>query len=294
MAEGKKSFLMYAEWRDVVVGLTDAEAGRLFKHIMRYVNDENPELKNRIVALAFEPMKKQFKRDLKSWKEKGEANSKAGQLGNLKRWHKDLYELVESKNMDLETAWNIAKHRETSRPDRTRSHPIAKIAVEVDDDVDVEVKVDVEQNNLNNGEVEKNADQTRRQHPQQGKADTPEKNPAEEKPNQKAVPTPPSQPVHSPTLFLKYSDYDRMGSVLKDQRSWVDNCLKRFKIEHASFLAWIDKWIEYIKTQAEETRYLKPSQNHCANWINKELEKPNNKKAATSNAGAYAQYKHHD
>ena len=42
MAEGKNKIIFYRDWVDQFRDLTDEEAGRLIKHIMSYVNDENP------------------------------------------------------------------------------------------------------------------------------------------------------------------------------------------------------------------------------------------------------------
>jgi hypothetical protein len=43
MAEGKKTFVAYTNWMATFEKLTDEEAGRLIKHLFRYVNDLDPE-----------------------------------------------------------------------------------------------------------------------------------------------------------------------------------------------------------------------------------------------------------
>lgn len=78
MAEGKKSFLMYTDTISVVDKLTDEEAGRLFKHLLRYVNDLNPTPPDRLTELLFEPIKLALKRDLSKWEEKTNNFSDAG------------------------------------------------------------------------------------------------------------------------------------------------------------------------------------------------------------------------
>ena len=40
MAENKKSFILYCDQRSVIDMLPDDIAGKLFKHIYAYVNDE--------------------------------------------------------------------------------------------------------------------------------------------------------------------------------------------------------------------------------------------------------------
>ena len=42
--EGKKSFILYSDILDIIEELSDEQSGVLFKTILRYVNDMNPEL----------------------------------------------------------------------------------------------------------------------------------------------------------------------------------------------------------------------------------------------------------
>lgn len=88
MAEGKKGFVLYADYRGVICKLTDVKAGRLFKHIMMYVNDENPVTEDEVIELVFEPIKQQLKRDLEKWKHKSEVRSELGKQGGLKSGEK--------------------------------------------------------------------------------------------------------------------------------------------------------------------------------------------------------------
>ena len=62
--EGKKSFILYCDIIHNLKELTNEEAGILFKHILSYVNDQNPILEDRLLKIAFEPIKQQLKRDL--------------------------------------------------------------------------------------------------------------------------------------------------------------------------------------------------------------------------------------
>lgn len=78
MANNKKSFILYCDQKGTWDKLDDAQAGRLIKHILRYVNDENPTAPDFITELAFEPIKQSLKRDLKKWKGKQEQRSEAG------------------------------------------------------------------------------------------------------------------------------------------------------------------------------------------------------------------------
>jgi len=84
MAKDKKSIILYCDLISTVEKLTDTEAGLLFKHLFRYVNDLNPEPPDRITEITFEPIKLQLKRDLKKWEHKSEIRSEIGREGGLK------------------------------------------------------------------------------------------------------------------------------------------------------------------------------------------------------------------
>ena len=49
MAENKKSFVAYADWKETFDALSDEKAGQLIKHIFAYVNDENPESEDMLI-----------------------------------------------------------------------------------------------------------------------------------------------------------------------------------------------------------------------------------------------------
>ena len=78
MAKDKKSFLLYTDLKHTVKQLPDDVAGRLFKHLLSYVNDENPVTDELLVNISFEPIKQGLKRDLKKWEETKDQKSEAG------------------------------------------------------------------------------------------------------------------------------------------------------------------------------------------------------------------------
>jgi len=98
MAENKKGVLVYADWIDHFEGLTDEEAGLLIKHFFRYVNDLKPIAPDRIIEIAFAPIKASLKRDLDKWEKTISERSVNGRMGNLKKYHIDLYNKVKSIN----------------------------------------------------------------------------------------------------------------------------------------------------------------------------------------------------
>ena len=67
MAKDKKSFIAYCEWLETFEELEDEEAGRLAKHLFRYVNDLNPTTDDKTVKLCFISIKQSLKRDLKKY-----------------------------------------------------------------------------------------------------------------------------------------------------------------------------------------------------------------------------------
>ena len=64
MAEGKKSFLAYCDWKEMFDSLPDDKAGQLIKHIFAYVNDEDPQSEDFIINALFANIKNTLKRDL--------------------------------------------------------------------------------------------------------------------------------------------------------------------------------------------------------------------------------------
>jgi Family of unknown function (DUF6291) len=142
MADNKNSFVLYCDIIHVVDKLPNEKAGELFKHILKYVNDQDPKTDDLITNISFEPIKQSLKRDLNKWADSVEAKSVNGRMGNLKRWNLDLYKSVVDKLMTIENAESIAKSRKMSlgdNLDRTVSQDVANIAVSVSDSVSVSV-----------------------------------------------------------------------------------------------------------------------------------------------------------
>lgn len=92
MADNKKSVLLYCDIIHTVEGLSNEEAGLLFKHYLRYINDLNPEAPDRLTAIVFEPIKQTLKRDLKKWESKSLKNSENAN----KRWHANASERIKT------------------------------------------------------------------------------------------------------------------------------------------------------------------------------------------------------
>lgn len=119
MAVGKNKILVYADWIDKFDKLTDEEAGKLIKHFFRYVNDLDPEYPDRLTELLFADIKNTLKRDLKKWDEIKQDKSNSGKIGNLKRWHPDLYKQYTDGKISIADAIKL------SQTDRKPSQSIA-------------------------------------------------------------------------------------------------------------------------------------------------------------------------
>lgn len=126
MAEGKKSFVLYCDQRDLFSKLSDEQAGKLIKHIFSYVCDENPVTDDFIIDLAFTPIKTSLKRDLKKFETVKHHRSELGKKGAAARWH------------------TIAKHAagiSEMANDAVGILPMAKMADSVSDSVNDNVNV---------------------------------------------------------------------------------------------------------------------------------------------------------
>lgn len=113
MAKDKKSFILYTDLIHTIESLEDVEAGKLFKHLLRYVNDLNPDAPDRIIKLVFEPIKQQLKRDLKDWDEtikgKSEGGKKSAEIRkNLKQVKQDLSMLKILKHTSTNSTVNVS------------------------------------------------------------------------------------------------------------------------------------------------------------------------------------------
>ena len=85
MATGKKSFILYCDLIHEVDHLTDEEKGKLFQHLLEYVNDMNPVLEDRVLLGSWKHIQRQLKRDLIKYEDIKEKRSEAGKASAEKR-----------------------------------------------------------------------------------------------------------------------------------------------------------------------------------------------------------------
>lgn len=96
MATGKKSFVLYTDYKELFNELSNENAGLLIKHILSYVNDENPKAPNDFVKISFITIKMQLKRDLIKFEEVKEKRSLAGKISAEKK-------LISTKSTHVES-----------------------------------------------------------------------------------------------------------------------------------------------------------------------------------------------
>ena len=97
MAKDKKSFVAYCDWLESFEELTDEEAGRLAKHLFRYVNDLNPEAPDKITKMCFIPIKQSLKRDLVKYEERADRARENGAKGGRPKTQKTQSVISEPK-----------------------------------------------------------------------------------------------------------------------------------------------------------------------------------------------------
>ena len=132
MAENKKSFVLYADIIHMVRKMPKDKIADLFLTILAYVNDENPVIEDLLVDIAFEPIKLQLKRDLQKYEGIKDVKSLNGRVGNLKRYHLDIYNRFINDELTIDEAEKVAKSRKPSLSDISNydtSQNIASVAV---------------------------------------------------------------------------------------------------------------------------------------------------------------------
>ena len=87
MAENKKSFILYCDYIHMFKKMPDDLAGKLIKHVLEYVNDNNPTTDEMMVDILFEPIKQQLKRDLQKYENVAERNKTNGAKGGRPKKH---------------------------------------------------------------------------------------------------------------------------------------------------------------------------------------------------------------
>lgn len=109
MAKDKNSFVLYLDQKTIFEQLSLEDRGKLITLIFQYCNDENPEVENPLINMAFTLIKNQLKRDLKKYEEKRKQWSEAGKKSAEKRKQQRQQTLtnVESRSTDSTVNVNV-------------------------------------------------------------------------------------------------------------------------------------------------------------------------------------------
>jgi hypothetical protein len=120
----KKSFILHIDSLEVLDEMTYEQKGILFNAIYKYQIGENVEL-DFAMKMAFAPFKNQFIRDNEAYLEISEAKSFKGKIGNLKRWHPDLYAQLNEDKTNIDELMEVAKSRssDVSNPQQSSTIP---------------------------------------------------------------------------------------------------------------------------------------------------------------------------
>ena len=131
MAKDKKGFILYCDVIHTVEKLTDEQAGKLFKHILKYVNDQDPIPEDIITEIAFEPIKQSLKRDLQKY----EGIRLENKENALKRWNATASERmqVDTKNAVIDKDIVKVKDKVIESIEERKSKFYAALSVYVDE-----------------------------------------------------------------------------------------------------------------------------------------------------------------
>ena len=106
MATGKKSFILYCDQRGTWERLSDEQAGKLIKHVLAYVNDENPE-SDFVTELAFEGIKRALKADLIKYEQIKTKRVEAGRKGGKQTQAKQASATFAQANQAVNVNGNV-------------------------------------------------------------------------------------------------------------------------------------------------------------------------------------------
>ena len=137
MDEGKKGFIMFLSFADIIQELTDEEAGRLLKAIMQHEGGEEVDLGNdRLLKVAYTAITADIDRQDEKWEKTRYARSEAGKLGGAPKGNKNA-----SKNNQEQTKTNKNKQ---NKQEQTKTNKNKQNKHEVEVEVEVEVEDEVE------------------------------------------------------------------------------------------------------------------------------------------------------
>lgn len=137
MAKNKKSFVLYCDIIHTVNKLPDEQAGQLFKHVLAYVNDQDPEPTNPIIEIAFESIK----RDLIKYEERCKKNRQ----NVLQRWNTNTSESIQPDTKGTNEYDHIQSNTTVCNRIQTNTNEYDRIQMNTkhtdsDSNIDIDIK----------------------------------------------------------------------------------------------------------------------------------------------------------
>lgn len=120
----RTSFILHLDSLDILDELSNEEAGILLRAMRDFNREEEPNLTG-LMKVVFLPFKNQFIRDEVKWDGTKGERSKAGRIGNLKRYTPDLYQQLTDNQITLDEAEEVAKSRKSEISDNLPSQKVA-------------------------------------------------------------------------------------------------------------------------------------------------------------------------
>ena len=119
----KDSFVFYRDWLNVMEQLPAEIQLELYQAVAQYaLNGKTPTL-SPMAKIAFGFIQQTLDRDEDKYHKTVVSSKVSGRMGNLKRWHKDLYQKVLKGALSLEDAEDIAQAMKKSPPDKKNRPP---------------------------------------------------------------------------------------------------------------------------------------------------------------------------
>jgi hypothetical protein len=98
------SFILHLDSLDILEDMDDKMAGKFIKAIYCYQSTRSLPKLDLSIKLAIKPFLQQFERDHKKYND----SVKMGKIGNLKKYHKEIYNKLKAGHIDLEQAERLA------------------------------------------------------------------------------------------------------------------------------------------------------------------------------------------
>lgn len=112
--------------------MTNEQAGIFIKAIYHFQSTGEILPLDFGMKMAITPFLNQFIRDDEAYADVCEGKSLRGKIGNLKRWHPDLYSKLNENQSNIDELWDIAKNRTSDNSEQQGLIPIDIIPKSLD------------------------------------------------------------------------------------------------------------------------------------------------------------------